>query len=86
MADTSFSWALNLLKSGKMVFRQGWNGIIAGGVMYLKLQVPDEHSKMNHPYLYMTSGKGTEPHTVAPWLPSQCDLLASDWEEKTVNV
>lgn len=81
MNDTSFGFALNLLKSGKAVFRAGWHGVQLGKVMYIKLQVPDEHSKMNHSYIYMTSGKVGEPHTLAPWIPSQCDVLENDWVE-----
>ena len=35
--------ALEELKAGKKVSRKGWNG----KGMWLELQVPDEHSKMN---------------------------------------
>ena len=44
-----FSEALRLLKKGYTVTRVGWNN--AG--IYVKLQRPDENSKMTEPYLYM---------------------------------
>ena len=69
----SFSRALEILKTGSdRVARQGWNG----KGMWLELQVPDAHSKMTLPYIYMKTADG---HQV-PWLASQTDLLAEDWE------
>jgi hypothetical protein len=59
------------LKAGKKVVRSGWNG----KNMWLELQVPDAHSKMSLPYVYM---KTADNHLV-PWLCSQTDLLATDW-------
>ena len=44
--------------------------------MYLELQVPDAHSKMTEPYVYMRTAQGG----LIPWLCSQADLLANDWE------
>ena len=38
-------WAVKQLQDRKRVRRTGWNG----KGMYLKLQVPDEHSKMERP-------------------------------------
>lgn len=60
------------LKAGRVVARRGWNG---KGV-YLKLQVPDIHSKMTLPYVYMSTAQGD----LVPWLCSQTDLLAEDWQ------
>lgn len=62
--------------------RKGWNG---KGI-YISMQVPDEGSKMTLPYIYMvTTGLVSEdPHAVrgiVPWLASQTDMLADDWEE-----
>lgn len=78
----SFGRALKLLKEGKCVARKGWNG---KGI-YIKLQTPDEHSKMTFPYIYMvTTGLETDnpdaPKGVVPWLASQTDMLAEDWVE-----
>lgn len=60
------------LKLGNKVARSGWNG----KNMYLELQVPDEHSKMTLPYIYMVTAQGD----LVPWLASQTDILAGDWE------
>lgn len=65
--------ALNRLKAGKCVQRDGWNG----KGMWLMLQVPDEHSKMSLPYIFMKTAQGE----FVPWLASQTDILAEDWRE-----
>ena len=67
-----FSEALEALKDHHMVQRTGWNG----KGMYVALQRPDEGSKMGLPYLYMKTAQGD----LVPWLASQTDLLAEDWE------
>jgi hypothetical protein len=71
MGETDFGWALNQLKMGRKVSRTGWNG--AG--LWLELQVPDAHSKMGLPYIYMSTVEGK----LVPWTASQTDVLASDW-------
>lgn len=63
--------AIKNLRAGFKVARRGWNG--AG--QFLELQVPDEHSKMSLPYVYITTVQGDR----VPWLASQTDLLAQDW-------
>lgn len=63
--------AVNELREGSRVARAGWNG----KNMYLELQVPDAHSKMTLPYVYMRTVQGD----LVPWLCSQTDLLATDW-------
>lgn len=75
-----FGDALIELKNGKRVARKGWNG---KGI-FLELQVPDEHSKMTQPYIYIdTLGLQTDnpdaPKGRVPWLASQTDMLAEDW-------
>ena len=77
----NFGKALEALKEGKKAKSKGWNG---KGI-FLELQVPDEHSKMTHPYIYIdTSGLQTDnpyaPKNRVPWLASQTDMLAEDWE------
>lgn len=67
-----FGKALLLLKDGKAVTRSGWNG----KGMWLALQVPDAHSKMTLPYIFMLTVTG---HLV-PWVASQTDMLAEDWK------
>lgn len=76
----SFGLAIEAMKMGRAVAREGWNG---KGI-HLKLQVPDEHSKMTLPYIYIvTSGLITDnpkaPKGCVPWLASQTDMLADDW-------
>lgn len=64
--------AIEALRNGERVRRTGWNG----KSMYLSLQRPDANSKMTLPYVYMCTVQGD----LVPWLCSQTDLLASDWE------
>lgn len=76
----NFGQALEALKEGKKVARKGWNG---KGI-YIELQRPDEHSKMTQPYIYIvTTGLVTDneaaPKGIVPWLASQTDMLADDW-------
>lgn len=76
----TFGEALRHLKNGKKVARKGWNG---KGI-FIELQVPDEHSKMTHPYIYIdTTGLDTTnpdaPKDRVPWLASQTDMLSNDW-------
>ncbi len=78
----SFGWALSALQAGLQVRRAGWNG---KGI-FIELQVPDQHSKMSSPYIFIdTTGLQTEneaaPKSRVPWLASQTDMLAIDWEE-----
>lgn len=68
-----FGTALFILKRGGSVSRSGWNG----KKMHLELQVPDEHSKMTLPYIFMHTAQGD----LVPWLASQTDILATDWAE-----
>lgn len=67
-----FGYALNALEDGYRVTRAGWNG----KGMFLQLQVPNKHSKMQRPYIYMSPVDGA----LVPWVASQSDMLADDWE------
>lgn len=67
----TFGEALVLLKGGRKVARQGWNG----RGMWIELQRPDEQSKMKRPYLFMSPVGGD----LVPWVATQSDLLADDW-------
>lgn len=76
-----FGTALESLKDGKAVARKGWNG---KGI-YIELQRPDAHSKMTLPYIYIVttglqSNNPAAPRGVVPWLASQTDMLAEDWD------
>lgn len=73
----SFSKALEILKSGRKVAREGWNG----KGLWLELQRPDAHSKMTLPYLYINypADAKTTPGARVPWIASHTDVLADDW-------
>lgn len=70
--NLGFDFAILALKAGKKVARKGWNG----KGMWLEMQVPDEHSKMSLPYIYMF----TACKNRVQWLASQTGMLADDWE------
>lgn len=82
MGNTGFDYAINMLKQGRRMRRRGWNG---KGI-FIALQIPDAHSFMTYPYIYIDStGLETDnpdsPKNRVPWLASQTDMLAEDWEE-----
>ena len=74
----NFGLAIEAIKQGKKVSRSGWNG----KGLWLELQVPDAHSKMTLPYIFMSYPEDakTTPGARVPWLASQTDVLAEDWE------
>ncbi len=72
MASHGIGWAVKQLNAGNKVRRRGWNG----PNQYLKLQSPDLNSKMTLPYVYIRTVQGD----LVPWICSQTDLLAQDWE------
>lgn len=67
----NFGEAIAALKDKQRVQRAGWNG----PGQHLALQVPDAHSKMTLPYIYIRTVQGD----LVPWLASQTDILAEDW-------
>ena len=81
MSQLNFGHALDLLKQGKKVARQGWNG----KGMWLMLCMPDGDYTLEStgktyqrlPYIYMK----TADDKLVPWLASQTDVLAEDWGE-----
>ena len=62
-------WAVKQMQDGGRVRRRGWNG----KGMWLAI---DKFSKMTVPYVFMLTAQGA----LVPWLCSQIDLLATDWE------
>lgn len=82
-----FSDALKELKNGKLVQRSGWNG--KGMFLFL---VPGSVFKVNRAPLLGIYAEGTEINyhghvdmktadgQIVPWLCSQTDLLANDWQ------
>jgi len=74
-----FDVALQELKAGQRLCRRGWNG----KGMFVEVQRPDEHSKMTLPYMFLEYPVGSAAYpngARVPWLASQTDLLAEDWE------
>jgi hypothetical protein len=86
MEKMNFGQALEALKEGKKVAREGWNG--KGMFLFL---VPGSTFKVNRPPLLGIYSEGTEINyhahidmktaddKVVPWLASQTDVLAEDW-------
>ena len=82
----NFGQALEALKMGRRVARDGWNG--KGMFVFL---VPGSNFKVNRPPLLGIYPEGTEinyrPHidlkgadgSVSTWAPSGSDALAEDW-------
>lgn len=85
----SFSSALRLLKQGKAVSRRGWNG--KGMFIYLVSEgryppstptgelLADRQPDGKVPYRPYLAMK-TVDDDVVPWVASQTDILADDWE------
>ena len=74
-----FEDVLRMIKEipGTAIARSGWNG----KDLLVKLQRPDENSKMTLPYLYIEYPDGKR----CPWLASQTDILAYDWDAFKTN-
>lgn len=69
--NLNFGQALEAIKSGACLQRDGWNG----KGMWVELQRPGKYSKMTLPYLFLSYPDGKK----VPWLASQTDILAEDW-------
>lgn len=69
--DLTFEDAMYLLRAGFKVFRSGWKN-----VKYIAVQIPDEYSKMRRAYLYCVP----LDNQAVPFLISNADLFASDWQ------
>jgi hypothetical protein len=82
----NFGDAIEALKKGKKVAREGWNG----KNMFLFL-VPGSQFTVNREPLMSVMGEGTvvDYHShidmktaqgyIVPWLASQADMLSEDW-------
>lgn len=87
-----FCYALNALKEGLKVARSGWNG--KGMWLCLSpgsVDVPAEKfwAGPNRQFAEQNGGKATvlpyitmktADNKIVPWLASQTDILANDWE------
>lgn len=66
----TFGCVLGALKEGRAARLPHWKPDVR-----IMLQVPDEHSKMTHAYMYAQSRFGC-----VPWNPTQVELLSEEWE------
>lgn len=83
----NFSQALELIKTGSRVARAGWNGkkmfvfLVNGSVFKVNreplLSIFGEGAEVKYcPHIDMKTADGS----VVPWLASQTDIMAEDWE------
>ena len=76
-----FGNAIRELKNGKSLYRKGWNG----KNICIKLMKASDSLDMTQDYIYIdttdlkTSNRDA-PKSKVPWLASQTDMLADDWE------
>jgi hypothetical protein len=86
MSNLNFGQAIEALKDGKKVCREGWNGkgmflyyVPANKYPYTTLigkTIADEDGLVEYgAYIAMKTAQGN----VVPWLASQTDVLAEDW-------
>jgi hypothetical protein len=78
MGGLDFGWALRCLKADGRVYREGWNGkgmfiFLVSGWTYT------DGKQDNYPNLPFIAMK-TADDKVVPWLATQSDVLATDWE------
>jgi hypothetical protein len=80
---STFGDAVEALKNGFCVSRKGWNGKgmwlgLVADTAAINFEDPDGNLKEydNHPYIVMK----TVEDKLVPWLASQTDVLAEDWE------
>ena len=83
----NFSEALNAIKNGELVAREGWNSkdmfifLVDGSTFNVNrkplLGIFKEGTLINYqPHIDMKTADGT----IVPWLASQSDVLADDWD------
>lgn len=83
----NFGQAIEALKAGEKVARSGWNGkgmflfLVAGSTFKVNrpplLGIYEEGKEINYlPHIDMK----TADDKIVPWLASQTDILAEDWE------
>lgn len=83
----NFSEALDQIKAGKMLARKGWNGkamfifLVPGSTFQVSrkplLGIFPEGTEINYNHhIDMKTADGS----IVPWLASQSDLMAEDWE------
>lgn len=87
MENHDFGWVLRQLRAGAKVARSGWNGkgmfifLVPGSTFQVNraplLGIYPEGTTINyHAHIDMK----TADNMVVPWLASQTDILADDWD------
>lgn len=85
--DNGIGWAVKQMQDGQKVRRSGWNGkgmflfLVPGSTFVVNraplLGIYPEGTEIDyHAHVDMKTAQGY----VVPWLCSQADLLATDWE------
>lgn len=86
-------WAVKELQNGNLVRRSGWNGkgmflLLVAGSKFVVNRAPlnvifKEGTEVSyHAHVDMKTATGE----IVPWLCSQSDLLATDWELATDDI
>ena len=81
----TIGWAVKQMLNGEKVRRAGWNGkgmwlgYVAAGQWGLGSEAPYDYGKVGNKLLPWI-GMKTADEAFVPWLCSQSDLLAIDWE------
>ncbi|KKN24889.1 hypothetical protein LCGC14_0890390 [marine sediment metagenome] len=70
----TFGWALDRLRDGIYVYRRGWNG--KNQFLGLTDKINQYTPFITLPYIWIQTVQGER----VPWLASQTDMLADDWE------
>lgn len=79
----NFGNAVNAMEAGKKVARKGWNGkgmflfLVAGDAWGFESDIEGIDGFYGAPFICMK----TVDDKLIPWLASQSDILASDWQE-----
>lgn len=66
----TFGKAIKEMQNGGGVRLPGWSDEV-----HIRIQVPDDNSKMTAPYFYVTSRFG-----LVPWIPTMVEMLSMEWE------
>lgn len=83
----NFGYAIDALKAGKKVARDGWNGkgmwliLVPGSIVETRDGTPYHKAGLNAAHINAHIDMYTAQKTMQPgWLASQTDMLAEDWE------
>lgn len=87
----NFGQAIEALKEGKSIHREGWNGknmflyLITGTNLQNALKYGYGEYEFEPTFVDTICMKTAQNTLVVGWLPSQVDILAEDWQIKTHN-